>query len=123
MQEPLDTLHPSLREWSHRKVFLTGATGLIGGQVLYELLRLPQVEEVVCLARPTNGHTGIERLAKRLKKCGVRGEQLDRSMSRVRCAEGSLTNPNWGLSQNEPQHLRHGVLFVVHRHHDGQTGR
>ena len=113
MREPLGNLHPSLRGWTHRKVFLTGATGLIGGQILYELLRLPQVDEIVCLARPVNGHTGMERLAKRLKKCGVKGPELEEGLSRVRYAEGSLTQPGWGLSAADLEWIRNEAdLFI-----------
>ncbi len=114
MKEPLENLHPSLRGWSHRKIFLTGATGLIGGQVLYELLRMPQVEEVVCLARPTNGHTGMERLAKRLKKCGVKGPRLEEGMKRVRCAEGSLITPRWGLGDADLGWIRNEADLFIH---------
>ena len=114
MQEPLESLHPSLRTWSHRKIFLTGATGLIGGQVLYEMLRLPQVDEVVCLVRPADGHTGMERLSKRLKKCGVKGERLEKGLSRVRCAEGSLTSSLWGLSPSDLDWVRNEADLFIH---------
>ena len=42
-------MHKSLRHWPYRKVFLTGGTGLIGGQILREMLELDTVEEVSCL--------------------------------------------------------------------------
>ncbi len=114
MKDSLSDLHPSLKDWSHRKVFLTGATGLIGGQVLYELLRLPQVAEVVCLARPANGHTGEDRLARRLKKAGLNGEALTQAMKRVRCAVGSLTIPMWGLDKNNLDWVRREADLFVH---------
>ena len=114
MMESLENLHPSLYGWSHRKIFLTGATGLIGGQVLCELLRMPQVEEVVCLARSSHGHTGTERLSKRLKKSGVKGPQLESAMTRVRCAEGSLTYPKWGLSDADLAWIRDEADLFIH---------
>ena len=40
MKETPEKLHASLRGWPYHKVFLTGATGLIGGRVL-EDLRIP----------------------------------------------------------------------------------
>ena len=44
-----------IERWPYRRVFLTGATGLIGGQLLHDMLMIPQVEEVICLVRQGNG--------------------------------------------------------------------
>ncbi|MEK7284557.1 MAG: (d)CMP kinase, partial [Chloroflexota bacterium] len=64
-----------------RKVFLTGATGLVGGQLLHDLLQFPHVEELVCLVRPAHGLSGRERLAQKLRRAGVKGKALDEAMS------------------------------------------
>jgi nucleoside-diphosphate-sugar epimerase len=114
MKESLETLHKSLRGWQHRKAFVTGATGLIGGEVLHDLLELPQVEEVVCLVRPSGGRSGIERLAQRLKRAGPRGKKLDEMMSRVRVVEGSVTEKLWGMSEENLRWVRKYADLFIH---------
>jgi len=114
MKEPSEKVYKSLRNWPHRKVFLTGATGLIGGQVLHDLLELPQVEEVVCLVRPSDGRSGLERVQQRLKRAGPRGKILDEMMSRVRVAEGSVTDKLWGMSEEELRWVRKNAELFVH---------
>ena len=113
MKEPLEPVHKSLKKWPHHKVFLTGATGLIGGQVLHDLLELPQVEEVVCLVRQSEGRSGLERLIQRLKRSGPRGKQLDEMMGRIRAVEGSVTEKLWGMNEADLRWVRkHTELFV-----------
>ena len=114
MQEPLDPLHRSIRAWSYRKVFLTGATGLLGGQLLYDILRLPQVDEVVCFVRPAHGHSGIQRIKQKLRRYGVKGEKLTSAMSRVRAAEGSVDEPMWGLSGADLNWVRNECELFIH---------
>ncbi|HUU43050.1 MAG TPA: SDR family oxidoreductase [Planctomycetota bacterium] len=115
MNESLENIHPSLRELPHHKVFLTGATGLIGGQLLHDLLLLPQVEEVRCLVRPNDGRTGIERLALKLKRAGgVKGKQLERAMTRVRAADGDVSCDLWGLDAAELAWIRNECDLFIH---------
>jgi len=38
------------------RIFLTGATGFLGGELLMELSRIPHVERVVCLVRAQSEH-------------------------------------------------------------------
>ena len=114
MQEPLDNLHPSLRGWSYRKVFLTGATGLVGGQLLYDMLRLPKVEEVVCLVRPANGLSGLARVEQKLRRYGVKGPKLEAAMTRVRAMEGSVDVPMWGLGEADLNWIRNECDLFVH---------
>ncbi|HUW58218.1 MAG TPA: SDR family oxidoreductase [Planctomycetota bacterium] len=115
MKEPSsEGVHPSLKGWSHRKVFLTGATGLIGGAVLRDMLELPQVEEVVCLVRPAEGRDGLERLKRRLKRAGVRGDRADPMMSHVRAVEGDVTSRLWGLSKEDLAWIRNEAELLIH---------
>lgn len=107
-------VHKSLKGWPYHKVFLTGATGLIGGRVLGELIQLPQVEEVVCLARSSNGHAGTERLARRLKRDGLKGEELEAAMSRVRGVEGNITSELWGLDEEALTWIRSEADLFIH---------
>lgn len=107
-------MHPSLRAWSYRKVFLTGATGLLGGQLLYDILQLPQVDEVVCLVRPAHGHSGLQRLEQKLRRYGVKGNKLAAAMSRVRAVEGSVDKPMWGLVEPDLNWIRNQCDLFIH---------
>jgi len=107
-------IHKSLRGWPYHKVFLTGATGLIGGHLLHELLRLPQVEEVLCLVRPSGDQTGAERLKRRLKRAGVKGKKLDEAMSRVRAADGNITEELWQLGKEDLAWIRQEAELFIH---------
>ena len=109
-----DAIHKSLRDWPYRKVFLTGATGLIGGRVLIELLKLPQVDEVICLARPTEGRTAVQRVKQRLRRNGVSGKELDEALSRVRGVEGTITSELWGMKEEDIDLIRNEVELFIH---------
>ena len=102
-----------MANWPYKRVFLTGATGLIGGQLLHDLLRIPQVEEVTCLVRPGNGKSVEERLQVRLGRTGIESSDLAKVTSRVRAASGEITRDLWGLSSKELDRLRQETdLFV-----------
>lgn len=108
------SIYKSLRDWPHRKVFLTGATGLIGGRLLHELLNLPQVEKVVCLVRPTDSQSGAERLERRMKRSGLKGDVLTKCMKRVHAADGSLTEKLWGLSEADLAWVHNECDLFIH---------
>ena len=114
MKETPETLHPSLHGWPYHTVFLTGATGLVGGQLLHDLLLLPQVDEVVCLVRPAHGLTGQERLAQKLKRAGIKGKRFDEAILRVRAVEGSVDVPLWGLSDRDLRWIRSECDLFIH---------
>ena len=115
MSEQTDkSVHGTLATWPYRRAFLTGATGLIGGQILLDLLEVPQIEMVTCLVRPYKGQAGQERLAGRLKKGGLSGTELEKAMSRVRAAEGEITQPLFGMSDGNLTQLREETDLVIH---------
>ncbi len=107
-------MHKSLRSWPYRKVFLTGATGLIGGQILREMLELPMVEEVVCLVRASNKQSGAERLAARLKKFGLSEDELREALAKIRPIEGEITQELWDIKPAELSWLRRETELMIH---------
>jgi nucleoside-diphosphate-sugar epimerase len=56
----------------------------------------------------------MERLKVRLKRGGVKGTKLDEAMARVRCAEGSLISPLWGLSESDLAWIRGECDLFIH---------
>ncbi len=107
-------MHKSLRSWPYRKVFLSGATGLIGGQILREMLELPMIEEVVCLVRASNNQSGAERLSARLEKFGLGEAELREAIAKVRPVEGEITQGLWDIKPAELRRLRRETELMIH---------
>ncbi|GAG16361.1 unnamed protein product, partial [marine sediment metagenome] len=107
-------MHKSLRSWPYRKVFLSGATGLIGGQILREMLELPMVEEVACLVRASNKQSGAERLSGRLEKFGLSEAELREAIAKVRPVEGEITQGLWDIKPAELRRLRGETELLIH---------
>ena len=115
MSEPAtEHAHKTLAGWPYRRVFLTGATGLIGGQILHDLLEVPQIETVTCLVRPSSGKTGSDRLSKRLKKAGLSTDKLKEAMPRVRGATGDIADKLWGMTDHDLAQLREETDLLIH---------
>lgn len=107
-------MHESLKGWPYRKVFLTGGTGLIGGQMLREMLELDTVEEVSCLVRASNGQQCAERLSARLEKSGLSGAELEKAMAKVRPIEGEITQELWNIKPDNLRYLRDETELLIH---------
>ena len=104
----------TLPGWPYRRVFLTGATGLIGGQILQDLLEVPEIETVTCLVRPVKDTPSLDRLSQRLMKAGMEEGRVKKAMSRVRMAEGEITEELWGMSQADLAQLRKETDILIH---------
>lgn len=74
-------------------VLITGATGFLGGHLLYELLQTTTVK-IICLARPNRKDKPLERVLKNLE-----GYKLSVSnfQDRVEVIEAQITEKNLGL--------------------------
>jgi nucleoside-diphosphate-sugar epimerase len=72
-------------------VFLTGATGQLGGELLVALSKHEAVGRVDCLVRPLAGMCGMDRLS---RVFALHGDTYD--SSKVRCVEGDLTDAELG---------------------------
>lgn len=88
-------------------VLLTGATGLIGGEILQRLLDSP-VDRVYCLVRRTNGIAAEDRLLDRL------GPNRSGDLQRVIPIVGDMTSDALGLSPSIVNELRARVSVVIH---------
>jgi nucleoside-diphosphate-sugar epimerase len=89
------------------KILLTGATGLIGGEIYY---RLPNKSNVYVLCR--NGKNAQERLLKRQK--AIVGNN---SKDRFNIIEGDITKPNWELKEFDYDIIIHaaGDTSFIHK--------
>lgn len=91
-------------------VFLTGATGFIGAQLLHDLLKLPEVR-VLCLVRADSEAPARARLEDNLKHYGLWEEGFS---PRITPVLGELGRPLFGLSEQEFERLAQTTDTLVH---------
>src|SRR5262245_53384604 len=74
------------------QVLLTGATGMVGREVLARAAAEPRYEKVWCLVRPSGGQTAQERLDEVLGKVGIAADP-----ARITAVPGDVVSPELGL--------------------------
>ena len=92
------------------RVLLTGATGLIGGEVLRALLDFG-VREVWTLVRPEEQSTPAGRIVVRMRRSGV---ELDGATDFVHAVAGDMRSVGLGLSADDAGRVRSAIDFVIH---------
>ncbi len=92
-------------------VFITGATGLIGGELVRTLITRP-VGRVWALIRPTRSSSPGRRLADRLCRSGDKPASAIRD--RVRAVAGDVSAPGLGLNEADGQEVRRQVDIIIH---------
>ena len=85
--QPLDKLH---------SVFLTGATGVLGTQILRQLLETPFIQKVIVLVRAKDATEAVARVI-RSAKIGL--WWVDSYLDKLEVWKGDLSLPKLGLSQ------------------------
>ena len=98
---------------SLHSIFLTGATGVLGGRVLYELLRSTDAT-IYCLVRAENDELAKERLADNLQIYDVAGESFADFNDRVKPVIGDVSLPRLGLDSRIYHKVLTGLDCVVH---------
>ena len=93
-----------------RRVFLTGATGFLGTQVLGELLRTTDWQ-IVCLVRANNNAHAQARIAEALVNAGV---EASTAGGRITVMRGSVSDPDYGLSIDAFDVLAARIDAVIH---------
>ncbi|RMG93771.1 MAG: NAD-dependent epimerase/dehydratase family protein [Deltaproteobacteria bacterium] len=93
-------------------VFLTGATGYLGGYVCAEILSRSDAE-LVLLVRADDERAAIERLWKGWQ-LHMDAERFAEVMGRVHLVHGDLTAPNLGLDDETWGRLARGISSVLH---------
>ncbi len=92
-------------------ILLTGATGLIGGELIGRLGRAG-AERILCLIRP-KGHTDVgDRLRDRLRRSA--GPLAAASLERTEALAGDVVAPGFGLSADDDARVRDSVDIIIH---------
>jgi thioester reductase-like protein len=94
--QPYQHVLPKLRLQTHKSVvFLTGATGFLGCQILRQLLELASVSKVIVLVRASDARAGFQRIA----AAGTTARWWSPALaSRIEVWPGDLARPRLGLS-------------------------
>lgn len=82
------------------RVFLTGATGFLGAHLLHDLLCMPTVKQVACLARSRGKLTANNRIQKAQEKYGLWDGCLEK-MQKIVTLEGELEDSTLGLAKDQ----------------------
>lgn len=93
----------------HGNILLTGATGLLGGELLPRLLA--RGHRVWTLVRTRDARSPQMRIAQRLARSGVHDERIVRMAIAV---AGDVTQPGLGLSAADDAELRAQIDLVIH---------
>jgi len=91
-------------------VFLTGATGFLGGFLLHSLLERTTAT-VHCLVRAKDGPTALQRIERGLREAGLWHPSMQ---ERLRPVVGDLSLPQFGLSRSEFERLCAAADAIYH---------
>ncbi|ELU15103.1 hypothetical protein CAPTEDRAFT_142920 [Capitella teleta] len=99
-----------------RSVFLTGASGFLGKQILEKLLRSCNVRCVYVLVRQKRGKTSEERKELLLKSEIFADVKMVNPNfgSKIKLISGEMTSPEMGLTEEDKEQLRKEVSVVIH---------
>ncbi|KAJ6125368.1 Male sterility NAD-binding [Penicillium samsonianum] len=103
-------------DWQSTKeghVFLTGGTGFVGVYLLHQLLSIPSVKKVACLARSRGNLTVNDRIQKALEKYDLWDGRLE-STQKIIALDGDLTDVNLGLGEDKFNWLSNWASVIFH---------
>lgn len=94
-------------------VFLTGATGVLGGRLLLELL-MSTTAKIYCLSRDDKEEVATARIEKILQIYSLNKDIYARYKSRIVTVQGDLVKPYLGLKPDIYKALVQQVDLVIH---------
>jgi len=93
-------------------IFLTGATGLVGGHLLARMLHQDKTARIVALVRSDSENHARQRLENAVKRLGL--ELSDEDFERIQLVVGDITEDKLGISTEEYDELARQVTHVIH---------
>lgn len=101
------------------RVFLTGGTGFVGKEIMFQAASLPEIEEMVVLIRPKTvrhritgeiiSHQSVEeRGAELLKELWLEGNP------KYRFLDGDIEKPQMGIAPSKLDEMKTTITHVIH---------
>ncbi|KAJ5143294.1 uncharacterized protein N7515_002081 [Penicillium bovifimosum] len=106
-------LLPEWRDADEGRVFLTGATGFLGAHILQQLLCMPEVKQVACLARGQSGVSASARIQRNLEKYKL-WDSCSEKTEKIIVLEGDLADPTLGLGERQFNWLANWASVIFH---------
>ncbi|KAK5989545.1 Non-reducing polyketide synthase fsr1 [Cladobotryum mycophilum] len=110
-REPVFSLSSSAPKDNEKVVLVTGASGSLGGNLVYHIAQLPDVKTVVCLNRENKAEPYV-RQQKAMREKGIRFPEALKLKLLVLQTDSS--KPKFGLSHNEYEVLVNSVTHLIH---------
>ncbi|KAJ5629358.1 hypothetical protein N7528_003015 [Penicillium herquei] len=95
-------------------VFLTGATGFIGANLLSRLLSMPRMNKIACLVRGNKTCSPIARIQNTLKKYELWTDKTSEYLNKLIILDGDITKNRLGLSEQDYQWLIGWAPAIFH---------
>jgi nucleoside-diphosphate-sugar epimerase len=106
-------------EGKKKRIFLTGGTGFVGKEIMYQAAQIPEIEEVVVLIRPKtvrhrvtgevlSHQTVEERGAELLKELWLAGNP------KFRFIDGDIEKPQMGIAPETLEAMSRTITHVIH---------
>ncbi|RDW90749.1 non-ribosomal peptide synthetase [Aspergillus mulundensis] len=107
---------PVVPDWlaaNEGRVFITGVTGFVGVHLLAQLLALPGVQQIACLARSRKGLSAQARVEHTLKKYNIWAPSQPH-MSKLLILDGEMADESLGLGPEKFTWLTTWASVVFH---------
>lgn len=96
-----------------KTIFLTGATGLLGTQILRQLLGRPDIAAVITLVRASSSQHAMQRIEAAAQAAKWYTDKYPRFFSKIQAWSGDLAQPGLGLNPAQWQSLQQ-VDAIIH---------
>ncbi|RDW58256.1 hypothetical protein BP6252_13667 [Coleophoma cylindrospora] len=108
---PVSSLSAAALGENEKVILVTGASGSLGGHLVYHLAHLPDVRRVVCLNRENKAEPYV-RQQKAMREKGIRFPEALKSKLLVLQTDSS--KPMLGMKKNEYDALTTSVTHIIH---------
>ncbi|KAJ5936191.1 NRPS-like enzyme [Penicillium verhagenii] len=95
------------------RVFLTGATGFVGGRVLHDLIIRPTVKCIACLVRGQEGVSAAMRVQRSLEKYDLWPDSVE-AREKLMFIEGDLSDRTLGIGKEKFDWLANWASVIFH---------
>ncbi|KAJ5398206.1 hypothetical protein N7509_006319 [Penicillium cosmopolitanum] len=96
------------------KVFITGATGFVGINMLRDLLDRPRVKQVACLVRKKGNSTAESRVYAELERYDLFSIASPGIMQKIMVLEGDMADDNLSLGEETFKWLANWASVIFH---------